>query len=308
MGKIHACRRNTVITLIFSCNSLGVYGVPKQWCAQDYANAVYAYSRDHGRNTSLKEIHFVDVSDEMLFEINKAFRHTFKEGSQIERRGSYKNGGTIASSSKYDVLKRETDNGGRAKYCQNQYPKWYSKENKYIIELSNVLKVMIYTDDVTTFKAGVICCSQDAQLGSAGRVASAIRELAGPSLEASLEDQKLKRSSVGDIVVTEPGKMRCASIFHVISPDFKALAAQSVSDAFLSQVERGYFNCLQEANQRGVQKIAIPLFGCGKLLLCNSCCIRCDLGVRFVSLFIIPAIYPYVHTSRRSEPRRLSQT
>ena len=53
----------------------GVYGVPKPWCAKEYARAVYDYSSNPNRSTVLKEIHFVDISDEMLNEIKKAI-HT----------------------------------------------------------------------------------------------------------------------------------------------------------------------------------------------------------------------------------------
>lgn len=251
--------------------SSGVYGVPKALCAETYAIAVQEYSSECGRNTSLKEIHFVDVNDDMVAEISRRFEVVFNSSTRRHdleiSHNKQPDKPTRQSQESINIKRIVHGSDDKVKYTED-YPKWYTDEEKWIFEFNKNMKVVVYTDNLTKFRMGAICCSQDTQLRSAGSIARAIKTSAGPHLDESLRKQRQNRIRIGDIIVTTSGNLRCSDVYHVVSPDFMTQNAQGVSNTFLSEVETGYIKCLQKAHERRLQKIAVPLFGCGVLSGC----------------------------------------
>lgn len=235
--------------------SSGVYGVPKPWCAEEYARAVYDYSSNLYRSSLLKEIHFVDISDEMLSEIKKAFQ-TVLYGTDTRE----------LKEDKDEHANYESTNYRKAEYQQQKlkYPKWYKRDEKWVFELKQDFRVVIYTGNIAHFNTGAIACSQDSNLRSTGGIARALSKMAGPSFQDNLKG-KGKKLKTGEVVTTEPGNLNCAAIYHVVSPDFTSQVGQKASDGFLKDYYAGYVNCLCEVGKHGLSKIAIPLFGCGML-------------------------------------------
>ena len=237
----------------------GVYGVPKPWCAEEYARAVYDYSSNPNRLTVLKEIHFVDISEEMLNETKKAFQ-TVLYGTDTRESKDNRDG-----HAKYDSTNYRKVEDQRPKH---QYPKWYKRYDKWVFELKQDFRVVIYTDNITQFNTGAIACSQDANLRCTGGIAKALSKMAGSSFQENLKriQRKGMKLKTGDVVITEPGNLNCVAIYHIVSPDFTTQIGQKACDGFLKDFHTGYVNCLHEVRKRGVSKIAIPLFGCGKCI------------------------------------------
>ena len=51
--------------------------MPQKLCAECYGQAVINFSREMGKSTTLKEIHFIDKDQVMVQEIKKAFQNLF---------------------------------------------------------------------------------------------------------------------------------------------------------------------------------------------------------------------------------------
>ena len=233
----------------------GVYGVPKPWCAEEYARAVKNYSSNPNRSTLLKEIHFVDISEEMLNEIKDAFQTVLHNTDDRE----FKENRDGHDSSYYRKVEDQ-----QAK----QYPKCYRRDKKWVFELKQDFRIVIYTEDITQFKMGAIACSQDSNLSSAGGIAKALSKHAGPTFQDNLKKMKGKgkKLKTGDVVVTDTGDLNCAAIYHIVIDFSTAHLGQKALDGFLKDYHKGYVNCLHEVQRRGLSKIAIPLFGCGKCI------------------------------------------
>ena len=228
--------------------------------------AVKEYSGERGGITTLKEIHFVDVNIEMLAEINKAFQKAFSKSLKSYENDRKKNEmGSTKQTENYD---KRVD-----AQPKHRYPTWAREQSegiKYIFEMNQYLRVILYTGDITKFTTGAIACSKDTELRNLGGPAKAINSLAGLSVETQLKEQRAMKPRVGDTIVTGPGDLRCAAIYHVVTPDFNSQIGQTLTDTFLKDIHLGYVKCLKTANVRGVYAVAIPLFGCGEYELSQN--------------------------------------
>jgi O-acetyl-ADP-ribose deacetylase (regulator of RNase III) len=72
---------NTIIFVSFCF--IGIFGVPKDICTQQYQKAVTEFSHKFHRDTTIKEIHFVDIDKGMCSLIQKTFGSEFGKGIKM---------------------------------------------------------------------------------------------------------------------------------------------------------------------------------------------------------------------------------
>jgi len=70
------------IRIFVSFCFIGIFGVPKDICTQQYQKAVMEFSHKFHRGT-IKEIHFVDIDKGMCSLIQKTFGSEFGKGIKM---------------------------------------------------------------------------------------------------------------------------------------------------------------------------------------------------------------------------------
>lgn len=116
--------------------------------------------------------------------------------------------------------------------------------------------VKIYQGDITNLVTDVIVSSDDTCLKRAGGVAWRIHEVGGN--EIYQETRNLIPLPLGNIAVTQAGKLRAKTVFHGIVIDWRNEILPS--EGIIVQV---IHKCLEKADEGGFKRIAFPLLGAG---------------------------------------------
>ena len=142
----------------------GVFGVPRKWCATQYCLAVKCFSRLNW-NSSLKEVHFIDIDEEMLKVIGLTCEVVFNSNTKSKK--------------ELDRLKCTTQENNRFQFRQKSkeyYPKTLkSTGSMFKIKLCADFQIAVRTGNIVDFEKGVIVCPQDSELRCLGGVAEAIK-------------------------------------------------------------------------------------------------------------------------------------
>ena len=110
--------------------------------------------------------------------------------------------------------------------------------------------------DITEFESDLIVNS----LGTNGSVYGMLCEAilrAADSKELTNYIDSLKNCNIGDIYVTEPGKLSCKKILHIVTP-FKYM-----DDDKNTLLEKAYNDLLKKAVELGYKTIVLPFIGSG---------------------------------------------
>ncbi len=116
--------------------------------------------------------------------------------------------------------------------------------------------VKIYQGDITNLVTDVIVSSDDTCLKRTGGVAWRIHEVGGN--EIYQETRNLIPLPLGNIAVTQGGKLRAKTVFHGIVIDWRNEILPS--EGIIVQV---IHKCLEKADEGGFKRIAFPLLGAG---------------------------------------------
>lgn len=137
-----------------------------------------------------------------------------------------------------------------------------SAEDRLLAEIPAKNRLIkVYHGDITNLRVDVIVSSDDRRLKMGGGVARRIREVGGEDIYN--EVRKIAPIDLGEIVVTDAGKLQAKKVFHPAVIDWSN--PRSTSPELINPI---VCNCIAMAGARyQMNSIALPLLGTGAGLL-----------------------------------------
>lgn len=120
----------------------------------------------------------------------------------------------------------------------------------------NGAKVLVEFGDITEQSAQAIVSSDDTLLHMAGGVAKRILDVGGPEILS--EAQKRAPIALGEVAVTNAGRLQSKFVFHPAVIDISA--GKYPDDDIIGAAVR---NCFKKAAELGVRSLAFPAIGAG---------------------------------------------
>lgn len=116
--------------------------------------------------------------------------------------------------------------------------------------------IRIYQGEITNLVTDIIVSSDDNYLSMGGGVSYRLRSVGGGDIYS--EAQKLIPLSLGDVAVTNAGKLPAQKIFHGVVIDLNT--GERLSKPVIQKV---IHTCIEKANHGNYRSIAFPLLGTG---------------------------------------------
>ena len=220
--------------------SSGIYGCPKNECADILISATVQFLKKHRMNINLQDISFVLDKDVVGHFVNALYTHLPQD--RIRTSGK-------PYSISPDVPPDQicVQQGSKAAGPFLQVPKFIVKRN---------ISVCIVKGDITEEVVDVIVNTTDRAMKlSAGGVGKALLKKAGKELQAYLDEYKRRQKLVeeGKVLVTKPGKLRCKLVFHTMLE----MCRKSSLTVLVTE-------CATKAIALNYNSIAFPAIGTGK--------------------------------------------
>ncbi|XP_068051390.1 protein mono-ADP-ribosyltransferase PARP14-like isoform X2 [Anomalospiza imberbis] len=207
----------------------GIYGFPPQICADSIVSSIRETLEEFTEERSLKEVHLVSNSEEIVQILRETVRKVFS---------------TKSFSPKWMMLKKshKENRKGDLKMITTNEGLCIRVEKKNIQEA---------VTDVVVNSVGT-----DLQFGE-GPLCKALLERAGPALKDEFDTKKQSQAAgPGSVVCTSGCAMACKSIFHAILPKW--------SDVQTNKVLEDAINfCLKKTEELGLKSITFPAIGAG---------------------------------------------
>ncbi|KAL5021578.1 hypothetical protein ScPMuIL_000733 [Solemya velum] len=136
VSSLLEAEKQKMMSIAFPAISAGVFGVPKNKCAEQYAEAVLTFSKTTDVKTHVREIHFMDKDFGIVWDIENAFSRKFDnaaaaqsikhDAGQTSASGYGSGSGTQTSNSGHRMMTRSKSNEPQDSYAgvvkQKSYP------------------------------------------------------------------------------------------------------------------------------------------------------------------------------------------
>ncbi|KAL5021577.1 hypothetical protein ScPMuIL_000732 [Solemya velum] len=136
VSSLLEAEKQKMTSIAFPAISAGVFGVPKNKCAEQYAEAVLTFSKTTDVKTHVREIHFMDKDFGIVWDIENAFSRKFDnaaaaqsikhDAGQTSASGYGSGSGTQTSNSGHRMMTRSKSNEPQDSYAgvvkQKSYP------------------------------------------------------------------------------------------------------------------------------------------------------------------------------------------
>ncbi|XP_062614148.1 protein mono-ADP-ribosyltransferase PARP14-like [Saccostrea cucullata] len=295
LEKAKECKVRTVAIPTISS---GIFRVPKSLCAAMYLKGVFDFSKQK-KFGSLKELHIVDLSMEVLELVKEKYQHylTFKQAidpawlvvryhSEEETKTTQSKTTTSTQASKLSEKTQDKPNRGQASVSKPKENKNYEHPSMKSTKIGNV-SVFIYTGDIGTLSdLDVAVSSENPHFTGKGGLAATFLSKGGKKYRE--EHEKLQKSApyfLYSQVMTLGYDMSFKKICHAIIVGF------SKTKPLLFHHHRHYTNfvcgILFEVNnlagqsfgrkKSSIQSIVMPLLGAGNLRDPNTIQTLCSL-------------------------------
>ncbi|NXX38553.1 PAR14 polymerase, partial [Tricholaema leucomelas] len=211
----------------------GIFGFPLELCTYSIVSSIRETLEESMGESSLKEIHLVDIVQNNIEAFIKALREVFSDS---------------LSSCKSEQQPR------KSKISQNG-------ENFALVTTDEGLHIMLGKGSIEDAKTDivVISVSQDLQLDK-GPLAKALLRKAGPKLQKGLKEESLKKSLVeGSVLKTEGYNLYCSVVLHAVVPMW------SKKHPSLKVLGNIITECLEIAEELSLKSITFPAIGTGNL-------------------------------------------
>ncbi|KAK3610484.1 hypothetical protein CHS0354_016674 [Potamilus streckersoni] len=270
-----------ISTIALPIVSSGLYAVPKDMCAVQYAKAVFDYSRQSIPGKSVKEIHFIDKFPDIVEIIQDTFR-TMIENGKVPNYDIQK---YVACSASHQRQKsKETGRKGREKQHitanHSQYETIKLKEmspfcyepivqhtKQFVFQVSSKPVVCIYEGDIQKVKnIDAVVCPDDIKGNGKSSIALKLAKKTKykKQKEICFESEK---PNLGDVVITYRKKTHFNVIVHVVIENNSTQKLE-----FISIMKKSIDNILRKTNECvTVKTIAMPMFGVEQELLTEKC-------------------------------------
>ncbi|NXP21327.1 PAR14 polymerase, partial [Scytalopus superciliaris] len=218
----------------------GIFGFPLELCTYSIVSSIQETLKEFRGDTSLKEIHLVDIVQDNIQAFSRALKEVFPGSSSYR---SLPQASTVPQPRKLKISQHE--------------------KNFPLITTEEGLDIMLQTgsiEDATT-SIVVISVGKDLQLDK-GPLAKALLSKAGPMLQADLtKEGQLERAEEGSVLKTKGYNLHCNVVLHAILPAWSHRKTSSKVKVLGGIITR----CLEIAEELSLRSITFPAIGTGNL-------------------------------------------
>ena len=143
-------------------------------------------------------------------------------------------------------------------------------------ETQNKLKVWVYEGDIVQEDTDIIVNSCNAYLKHGDGVAWAIAKAGGPSIQRESDEYVKKNDlvSVGDVVITGAGHLKCQKILHACCPLWRGHSKETTT-----LLEKVLHNVFRISWSLRAKSVAIPAISTGRLGVPAEMCAQAFFSV-----------------------------
>ncbi|XP_035752226.1 protein mono-ADP-ribosyltransferase PARP14 isoform X2 [Egretta garzetta] len=217
----------------------GIFGFPLELCTYSIVSSVKETLEESVGDSSLKEVHLVDIAQNNVEAFSKALREVFSDNSPSFK--SLHQASTVHQPRKIRVIQKSKN-----------FPSVTTEEGLDILLRKGSI------EDATT-DIVVISVAKDLQLDK-GPLSKALLSKAGPMLQTGLKEEGLgKTPEEGSVLKTEGYNLGCSIVLHAVVP---AWSQRHASPKVLGDI---ITKCLQIAEELSFKSITFPAIGTGNL-------------------------------------------
>ncbi|NXH18615.1 PAR14 polymerase, partial [Bucco capensis] len=213
--------------------SSGIFGFPLELCTYSIVSSIKETLETSMGESSLKEIHLVDIAQNNIQAFSKALKEVFSDFSPSYTPLHQPRKGRISQSS----------------------------ENVPLVTTEEGLDIMVKKGSIEDATTDIIVISvpRDLQLDK-GPLSKALLSKAGPMLQTDLQEEGLrKRPVAGSVLKTKGYNLGCSVVLHAVVPAWSQRHASS-------EVLGGIITkCLEIAEKLSLKSITFPAIGTGNL-------------------------------------------
>ncbi|XP_009470176.1 PREDICTED: poly [ADP-ribose] polymerase 14-like [Nipponia nippon] len=217
----------------------GIFGFPLELCTYSIVSSIKETLEESMGDSSLKEVHLVDIAQNNVQAFIKALGEVFSDSSPSFR--SLHQTSTVHQPKKSKITQNS-----------KKFPLVTTEEG-----LDIVLKKGSIEDATTDIV--VISVAKDLQLDK-GPLSKALLTKAGPMLQTGLKEEGLaKTPEEGSVLKTKSYNLGCSVVLHAVVPAWSQThASQKVLGDIITK-------CLQIAEELSLKSITFPAIGTGNL-------------------------------------------
>ncbi|XP_042639664.1 protein mono-ADP-ribosyltransferase PARP14 [Tyto alba] len=217
----------------------GIFGFPLELCTYSIVSAIKETLEESMGESSLKEVHLVDIAQNNIQAFSKALGEVFSD----------------YSSSCQPLHQTSTVHQPRKRRIMQ------NSKNFSLVTTEEGLDIMLKQgsiEDATT-DIVVISVAKDLQLDK-GPLSKALLSKAGPMLQTGLKEEGLgKTSEEGSVLKTKGYNLGCSVVLHAVVP---AWSQRHASQKILGNI---ITKCLEIAEELSLKSITFPAIGTGNL-------------------------------------------
>lgn len=224
---------------------LGIFGVPKELCAQQYAQSVIKCS---DCCNSLKEIHFIDTNAEMTTLIQRVFDKMITDGkSPPYDIANYKTFRPVRNDKCSGREKQTERDLPMTTACSSIFPVYKgSVENVFECVFQNDMKIITLRGDILKLQnVDCVVRTEESECELDGEIAA---QLYKKRYKGDKEKEFSKRPCFGQVTVTDGEKTKYKKVLH----------ATMTEDRQLPDVYREVY---RQFGNLGLNSLAISLLG-----------------------------------------------
>ncbi|KAJ7403292.1 poly (ADP-ribose) polymerase family, member 14 [Pitangus sulphuratus] len=216
----------------------GIFGFPLDLCTYSIVSSIKETLEGSKGDSSLKEVHLVDIVQDNIQGFSKALREVFPDSSPSY--GSLHQATKISQPRKHKISKKSKN-----------FPCITTEEGLDIVLQTGSI------EDATT-SIVVISVGKDLQLDK-GPLAKALLSKAGPMLQTDLKKEGLGRAEEGAVLKTNGYNLDCSVVLHAVVPVWSQ--RKTSSKVFGDIITK----CLEIAEELSLESITFPAIGTGNL-------------------------------------------
>lgn len=222
-----------------------------------------------------QEVHFVDLSDEVLTLTCKAYQSYTEDPKLIMPKAilkKYQEKFTKENASKQAKTSEKDPSQNICRFLKHD-------NKKAIYEMGSGVKILIYRDDLVKLKGiGTLVSAENSAFTGSGALAKSILQHAGPSyvkhhnqVRRDLKDRRLAKNTLRTL---DAGKLDYRFVIHAIvnrfaeDVDRKEDELLDLKMTTFKVLKHGDFLCTSEKKSKNLEKIAMPLLGAGMYIHC----------------------------------------
>ncbi|XP_046558138.1 uncharacterized protein LOC124278257 [Haliotis rubra] len=212
-----AARNKSFNSIAFPSISAAIFGVPQDVCARMYVQALKTFDTVVSGG-SLREVHFVDISDTMVTAIAKELAHSWKtplEGNDFQRDKDFINRclGTYFGMS---LPHHSNQSSNKHQQVAETMSAAHNDINDGHFKFSDAVSINIFQSDVFETKANALVSWEDTSLLNSRPFIKAMIKAGGSGYDAERNRIWPQMSVQGKVAETSGGNLPQDHIFHAV--------------------------------------------------------------------------------------------